>query len=36
MADVVNGIFASLGGTTGSFTNQGSGIFGTSGVVAFP
>jgi hypothetical protein len=34
--DTTNGIFTGTGGATGNFNNQGSGIFGTNGVLAFP
>jgi hypothetical protein len=34
--DVMNAIFTGTGGATGNFNNQGSGIFGTNGVLTFP
>jgi hypothetical protein len=34
--DTTNGIFAGTGITTSSFYNQGSGIVGTGGTLAFP
>jgi hypothetical protein len=34
--DATNGIFTGTGGATGDFNNQGSGIFGTNGVLTFP
>jgi hypothetical protein len=36
MLDLIGGTFTGVGGATGTFNNQGSGIFGTNGVLAFP
>jgi hypothetical protein len=34
--DLIGGTFTGTGGAVGNFNNQGSGIFGTNGVLAFP